>query len=169
VRSAVRYDERARAFLVRAKTGRRPELLAPLGEHLARILSRDRFAGASHTVVPVPSHPFAVLRRGFRPALEIARPVARELGLRLEPQLLARGWAHGTPLKGLAPAARRRQASRAFRVRGNVADRRLLLVDDLMTTGATARACAGALLRAGAAEVRIATWARALQEPTARL
>jgi predicted amidophosphoribosyltransferase len=169
VRAAVSYDELAREFLLRAKGGRRPELLGPLGERLARVLERERFVGPGFVVVPVPSHPWSVLRRGFRPAAAVARPVARRLGLPFEPALLGRRWTRPIAVKGLGATDRRRLVADAFRARGPVAGRRLLLVDDVMTTGATVAACAVALLEAGAAEVRIAAWARALPGQRLRL
>lgn len=166
VRAAVAYDAAARAFLLRAKLGHRAELLRPLGLQLARVLECTSYAARSTSIVPVPSHPWMNLRRGFVPALVLARVVARRLDLPIRPRVLARSVRGRTSVKRLRAPGRRAHASRAFRVRGAVAGERLLLIDDVMTTGATVEACARALKQAGAHEVRVAAWARRLIDET---
>lgn len=156
------YDDTARAFLLRAKFSRRAELLVPLGAMMAVALEISGFAADVDLIVPAPSHPWASLRRGFQPARELARAVARRLGLPIAGRCLRLSWR--APLSGrrLTPASRRRRAAQAIAVRTAVRGRRVLLIDDVMTTGATVGACSAALLRAGAVEVRAAVWARAL-------
>lgn len=160
VRAAVLYDARARRFVLRAKFGARPELLGVLGEQLARLVRATGFAATATVVAPVPSHPWVELRRGFNPALEIARPVARRLGLPLARGLVVRRLRHPAAAKRLRAAARRRRLARAFRARRAIPGERVLLIDDVLTTGATAEGCALTLRRAGAHEVRVAVWAR---------
>ena len=140
-------------------------------------------------VLPVPLHARRLRQRGFNQALELARAALGvlawrpevaglpELGRRLElagrPELgrrpeLARRLLVRTrdtrELGHLGPAARRREVAGAFGVvdRARVRGQRLLLVDDVMTTGATLDGCAEALLDAGAVEVRVAVLARAV-------
>jgi predicted amidophosphoribosyltransferase len=158
VRAAVAYDELARRFLLRAKFGGRPELLVPLAEQLATVLSRSGFARGCSCVIAVPAHPLARLRRGFDPARELAREVARRLGLPRRRGMRRR--LHPGPAKRLRAAERVARLRGAFGFRGRLQDARVLLVDDVLTTGATALACAAALRTAGAVEVRAAAWAR---------
>ncbi len=163
VRAVVAYDSPARAFLLRAKLGGRRELLEPLGQQLATMLEGARVADSCTAVVPVPSHPWLNLRRGFRPALELARPTARRLALPLLPWVLCRRFGTQLATKRMGRAARRRMlVAGSFRVRRRLEGERLLLVDDVMTTGATVDGCARALKQAGAREVRVAVWARTL-------
>lgn len=133
-----------------------------LGRHLARVLAAalgDRLSGAE-VVVPVPLHWTRRVARGFDQAERIAVPLAERLGLPVERSLARR-----RPTRAqarLGRAARRGNLSDAFRVvrPAGVAGRRVLLVDDVATTGATLEAAAEALSAAGAAEVLAVTVAR---------
>ena len=107
-------------------------------------------AGAS-LVVPVPLHPRRLRTRGFNPARELAREVARASGGRLEARILLR--VRDTPSQtGLQRRARRRNVAGAFRAR-ELPDVPVLLVDDVVTTGATLASAARTLRRAGAGSV----------------
>ena len=163
VRALVIYETLARRFLLRAKLGSRPELLEALGRHLARVVEIEELAAGCRVVVPVPSHPWVTLRRGFSPARELARPIAQRLGLPL------RGWVRRRvgavrASKRLGAHQRRQAAREAFRARGSAGGLEILLVDDVMTTGATLEGCARALKAAGARSVRAAVWARTLPD-----
>lgn len=139
----------------RFKYGGRSELAGPLGELLA---ARARtHAGRVDLVVPVPLHRRRLRERGFDQAALLARPVACELGVRLAFAL--RRTRHTRAQAGLGASAR------ASNVRGAFAapplSGRVLLIDDVRTTGSTLAACADALREAGAEEVTPLVLARA--------
>ena len=145
-----------------------------LGVRLARAIAQLRpEAAADLLVVPVPLHASRLSERGFNQADVLARAALAELrrsdrgwGLKLESTLLERV-RDGRRFFGLDPAARRRQIRGAFRLRDQkqakhrLQGREVLLIDDILTTGATARECARVRKAAGAARVWVATVARA--------
>lgn len=121
-----------------------------------------RLVGTSDLVVPVPLHPRRRRERGYNQSALIAAELARMGGVAHREDVLVRR-RDTPPQAGRSAAERRRNVEDAFGVRrrGAVAGRVVTLVDDVVTTGATARACASALASAGAAEVRLLTVARA--------
>jgi ComF family protein len=117
----------------------------------------------AEALVPVPMHPRRRRQRGFNQAELLAQELARRCGVPLVPDALVRRRDTATQT-GLSAAARRRNVAGAFAVRrrARVAGRTLVLVDDVVTTAATALACARALRAAGACDVRLLSVARAL-------
>ena len=110
-------------------------------------------------VVPIPSARAALLRRGFNPAGLLARALARERGWPLIHALKVRG--HKGSSAGLNARQRERRLRGAFAVRsGRIRGATVVLVDDVMTTGATARAAARVCRRAGASSLQIALLSR---------
>jgi len=127
------------------KYGDALELAAWLGE---RLVPPD---GEWDLLLPVPLHADRLAERGFNQAIELARPLARR-GLVLRHDVLRRVRATKAQA-GLDARSRRRNLRNAFVASGNLRGRRILLLDDVMTTGATLDAAAAALRRAGAARV----------------
>jgi len=114
-------------------------------------------------IVTVPLHISRLRERGYNQAFELARPLARSLGIPIERDLLQR--VRATPAQtGLDAASRRRNLRRAFAVPAtNAVPAHVALFDDVMTTGATLRECARTLRRAGVARVDVWALARAPQ------
>ncbi len=114
-------------------------------------------------LVPVPLHPRRRVERGFNQSELIARELARLARRRMCGDALVRRRLT-PPQTGLTAAARRTNVAGAFvvRRRAPIAGQTVILVDDVVTTGATARACARCLKEAGAAQVRLLTLARTL-------
>ena len=147
--------------LRRYKYGGRTELAAPLGALLAAEAC-DRFGGAIDVVVPVPPHPRRVAERGFDPSALLALAAARALGARYVPSAIAR--VRDTPPQAsLARARRLSNVAGCFAVRAPLDEQRVLVVDDVRTTGATLFEMARAVDDAGAAS--IALFALAVADP----
>ena len=132
-----------------------------LGELLHGCFLAHFAAERPDLVVPVPLHPFKRIRRGYNQSELLARDLSRRLGLPCAPRLLSRVRATATQTR-MDAAARRRNVAGAVRPSRAPAvfGRRLLLVDDVMTTGATFGAAAAALRAAGAARVLCLSAAR---------
>jgi ComF family protein len=154
-RAGVSYEGRAAEWIQRFKypqPGLRGLDSAADGVAIAWALRAARaMRAAPDLVVPVPLHPRRLRERGFSPPAVLARAIARDVGAACAPLLLAR--LRDTPSQtGLARAPRRRNVSGAFAAHGP-APRRVWLVDDVVTTGATLAAAARILRRAGAREI----------------
>ena len=141
----------------------RVELAAPLAARLAHALDAADVAPPD-AVLPVPLTAQRLAERGYNQAWELARRVAATRQLPARSDVLQRVLHTPRQQAELSRAERRRNVRGAFFVgpalRPQVAGRRLALVDDVMTTGATVREAAGALLRAGAADVQVWVLAR---------
>jgi ComF family protein len=143
------------------------EELAPLGRLFAKrllgLVQAHQKQFAADVVIPVPLHPSRLRERGHNQAELIARPLARSLGLPCRSYLLVRTRPRPDKLR-LTLRERWRSVRGAYVIRhgSRVDNLRVLLLDDVMTTGATLDACSRALRQAGASSVAAVTVARAL-------
>jgi ComF family protein len=135
--------------------------MKPLAEPLGRLLERALPVDQSYdAVVPVPLHWRRQWHRGFNQSERLAAQVAKRRAIPMV-SALKRRRATATQA-GLASAGRRRNVAGAFALRrgAGIEGKKVLLIDDVMTTGATARACAAVLKRGGAQSVSLLTLAR---------
>ena len=160
-RAVFRYDAASRGLILRFKHGDRTGS-AP---HFARWLAR---AGAelledADVLVPVPLHRWRLFARRYNQAALLARALGRLAHRPVLPDALRR-LRPTAPLGGKSAVERAAELAGAFAVRasraGRIAGRRVLLIDDVLTSGATAHACADALLAAGASSVDVLAAAR---------
>lgn len=155
------YEAGLRALVHELKYHGRRRIAELLAERMVEERSVRRLFEGDPVVVPVPLHPRRQAQRGFNQAELLARALARRAGAVLEPAALVK-LRETAPQAGLSAAARRRNVTGAYfpRRRAGLEGRTVLLVDDVFTTGATARACTRALRQAGAREVRVLSVAR---------
>ena len=160
-RAACLYDEHSRDLILQFKHADRTDLADLFSRWLGRAAAE--LIEEADAIVPVPMHPLRLIRRRYNQAAEMARPLARRAGLPYWPGALKRKRA-GESQAGKSGSGRRRNVAGAYACPAGwerrLKDRRILLVDDVMTTGATAEACAKALLKAGARSVDLSVIAR---------
>lgn len=167
-RAALAYGDIARNVAIRLKYGRRTGMARLMARYMAHHARRQEGEGQEPPLlVPVPLHRWRLWNRGFNQSALIARHLARLTGLPFDPLLLRRR-KRTRPLRAMSPDAREREVRGAFELeetrREKIKGRRVLLIDDVHTSGATARACTVALLNGGAAEVHLLCWARVLPD-----
>ena len=160
-RAAVRYDDIARALVLSFKYGDRLDLAPMMGRWMARA-GRELLSDAD-ALLPVPLHWRRLWARRFNQSAALAGAIADISGVPVLHDALKR--VRATPQQvGLSKTERADNVQGAFRVpaeeKANVAGRRLVLIDDVLTSGATVDTCARALLRAGAAHVDVLVFAR---------
>jgi ComF family protein len=159
----VLYGDLVREAIHAFKFGGRRGLANPLGDLLAGVGLSALPGAAPDALVPVPLHPRRARERGYDQALLLAGRLERAWGVPVVADVLLRA-VPTRPQTDLDAAARRRNVRDAFAVRRAepIAGRHIVLVDDVLTTGATAGECARTLYGAGAAAVGVLTVARAL-------
>jgi len=132
----------------------------PLGGLLATVLESSGRDFRPDLIVPVPLHLSRLRQRGYNQSLLLARVLGRRWRKPVPGRLLVR-LRPTPPQQGLKAVQRRLNLKGAFGMRSALAGQKVLLIDDVMTTGATARECARTLLTAGASEVAVAVIGRA--------
>lgn len=163
-RSVWRHEGTARAAVLGFKYGDKPQLARALAAYLVRA-AEPALQDARAVIVPVPLHRWRLLGRRYNQAAELARQLSSLSRRRALPAALVRT-RRTLPQQGLSLDARERNVNRAFRLDARavqlIAGRPVILVDDVLTTGATASACARLLLEAGATRVDVVTLTRAV-------
>ncbi len=164
IRSVASLRGPVRAAIHYLKYRHARELADPLGELMARYWWQNPLP--AEVIVPVPLHPSRLRRRGYNQAALLAWALSRRIGLPMEEDALCRVRDTASQMR-LKAADRRRNVEDAFRcTTDRLSGRRVLLVDDVCTTGATLEACADALRRGGAREVWALTLARTFDRMT---
>ena len=160
-RAALRYDAQSRRMILPLKHADRTDLVAALAPQMVRV--GGQLLARADLLVPVPLHRRRLFQRRYNQAALLARAISRLSHVPLQPDALVRIRATDS-LGDKSAEARAAEVQRAFVVRASRVRRvhglRVLLVDDVMTSGATANECAAALLRAGAAAVDVLVAAR---------
>lgn len=160
-RSAVVYTDRARQLISRMKYGDRPDIARMCAGMMAG--AGGDLLGPDAVLVPVPLHRLRQFQRRYNQSTELARGLAALSGLPVVTDLVHRHRQTAQQV-GMNARQRARNVAGAFRVKpgrmAGLAGRRIILVDDVYTTGATVAALALALRRAGAHHVDVLTFAR---------
>lgn len=160
-RAAVAYGDLTRSLAIRLKYGRKVAIARTMARYMAPLVRSEK---NDPILVPVPLHRTRLWSRGFNQSALVARELSRQLKFRADPLVLRR-LRRTPPLKGMSSHQRRKTVAGAFKIadKSAVAGRTVILIDDVLTTGSTAEACARALQRAGASRVELITWARVVR------
>jgi len=163
-RAVMVYDDHSRDLVLGFKRGDRLEGAPAFGQWMAR--SGGHLLEGADFIMPVPLHRRRLFTRRFNQAAVLAHSVGKTAQVQVLSDGLMR--TRATPSQaGLSRSGRFRNVRGAFAIRPRhraaIRDRHIILVDDVMTTGATVDGCARAILRAGAARVSVITLARVVQ------
>ncbi|MDD2852228.1 MAG: ComF family protein [Desulfuromonadaceae bacterium] len=155
------YEGSVRDLIHSFKYNRRTHLRYPLALLTLEGIKQFLAESSPQLIVPVPLHRSRLRQRGFNQAVLLGRVLSKKLSLPMVPDALTRTRAT-VPQIGLSAAERRTNVTGAFTVKKNraVEGKRILLLDDVMTTGSTMDECAGGLKKAGAAAIIAVTIAR---------
>ena len=157
--SAFWYQDQARRLVHQLKFNGDLQATRPLGDQMTLVLAEAAWISQIDCLVPVPVHPLRLRQRGYNQAQVLAQQVGGHTGLPLCLDVLFRPREQGSQISR-SRQERLLAMKDAFSAK-SAEGKHILLVDDVLTTGATAAACARALQAAGAAEVRILTACRA--------
>jgi ComF family protein len=164
-RAAMRFGDVARDLVHLLKYGDRLDLVKPFGNWMTR--AGAELLAEADALIPVPLHWTRLFQRRFNQSAELARAIARRSKVRVIDEALVRVRAT-PPQVGLARDERAKNVHGAFAVAAAAKPKlrklRIVLVDDVLTTGATANACARVLRRAGAARIDVLTLARVVDQ-----
>lgn len=164
-RAALTYKGSGRKLVLGLKHGDRQEIAGPAARWMAQAIKG--LLPENALIVPIPLHWMRLLKRRYNQSALLAKALARETGLAWSPDLLIR-YRRTTSLDGLGREERYAAVDNAIKVhpkrRHQIIGRPVLLVDDVMTSGATLTAATQALLREGSGPVRVVTLARAIKD-----
>lgn len=156
--SAFAYAPPISSLLLNLKFGRELRMATALGEMAAAGIL-PQLPALPDAILPVPLHPTRLRERGFNQAAELARPLAKRLGIPLLLNSVERQRATQRQTE-LDATARQRNLQAAFRLRSPLPYRHIAVFDDVLTTGATVRTLADLLLAQGVQQVQVWTCAR---------
>jgi ComF family protein len=163
IRAAVKYDDLSAQVALRLKYGGKIGLARVIAQHMLRHLPEEQ---AQLVITPVPLHWTRIWSRSFNQSALIGKQLSALSGIAFVPDILVRH--KRTPsMRGLDHKRRRQAVARAFalhpKYQGKLKGRCIILIDDVLTTGATSDGCVAVLKRGGADWVQIFCWARALR------
>ena len=162
VRAAFTYDEASRSLVLRFKHGGETEGVPMFARQMQR--AGRRLLSAADVLIPVPLHKRRLLKRRFNQSALLARAISKQMQLPLDTNSLFRK-RHTPTQGGQSFAGRKRNVSGAFGIRpqAELSGKHIVLIDDVMTTGATLESCARTLKRAGAKRVDAIVLARVVK------